>query len=110
MKPPPCGAGTARSGISRLPTHHAQTLRGSITDRATAFDVLRLAEFEGPNRGGMIRCPIHLERSASFHLLGGGFRCFGCGAHGGVLELVIALGIAHDRGAAARWLEEALHE
>ena len=79
--------------------------RSSITERVTARDVLRLAGFAEPNRGGMMRCPVHGERSASFHLLTKGFRCFGCGARGGLLDLIVALGIARDRSTAARWLE-----
>jgi DNA primase len=83
------------------------TAHGSIVERVTVADVLRLAGFEEPNRSGFVACPLHAERSASFHLVGGtGWRCFGCGAHGGVLDLVVALRISADRASAARWLEE----
>uniref|UniRef100_E6PBZ8 Zinc finger CHC2-type domain-containing protein n=1 Tax=mine drainage metagenome TaxID=410659 RepID=E6PBZ8_9ZZZZ len=85
-------------------TRHDGT--SSIVERATARDVLRLAGFAEPNRSGMISCPIHAERSASFHLLTKGFRCFGCGARGGILDLIAVLGVAGDRATAARWLEE----
>jgi hypothetical protein len=78
----------------------------SIVERTTARDVLRLAGFAEPNRSGMMRCPVHAERSASFHLLDKGFCCFGCGARGGLLDLVVVLGLARDRASAARWLEE----
>lgn len=81
---------------------------GSIIDRVAITDVLRHGGFEQPDRHGFLSCPLHAERSASFHIVGEGrgFRCFGCGAKGGVLDLVVALGIAADRAAAARWLEE----
>lgn len=79
----------------------------SVVDRVSVADVLRSAGFEEPNRRGFVSCPLHAERSASFHVVGDGrgWRCFGCGAKGGVLDLCIALGIAADRATAARWLE-----
>lgn len=79
----------------------------SILDRVAIVDVLRLGGFEQPNRQGFLVCPLHAERSGSFHVIGNGkgFRCFGCGAKGGVFDLVVALGIAADHAAAARWLE-----
>jgi hypothetical protein len=82
----------------------------SVVDRVTIADVLRLGGFEQPDRHGFLICPLHAERSGSFHVLGDGtgYRCFGCGAKGGVLDLAVALGIAADRASAARWLEEAV--
>lgn len=80
----------------------------SVVERANIADVLRLGGFEQPNRHGFLRCPLHADDSPSFHLVGRGYKCFGCGAKGGVLDLVIALGIACDRASAARWLEEVL--
>ena len=78
-------------------------MTASVLDRATIYDVLRLAGFEPPGRHGFVSCPLHAERSASFHVVGDGrgYRCFGCGAAGGILDLIVALGIAHDRAAAA---------
>ncbi len=78
----------------------------SITERVTARDVLSLAGFAEPNRNDMMRCPVHAEKTASFHVLERGFRCFGCGAHGGLFALCIVLDIARDHSSAARWLEE----
>lgn len=79
----------------------------TVVDRVSVLDVLRLGGFEAPDRHGFLVCPIHAERSGSFHVVGNGkgFHCFGCGAKGGVLDLVVALGIARDRAAAAKWLE-----
>lgn len=78
----------------------------SIFDCATARDIVRMAGFAEPDRAGMMHCPIHAERSASFHVLDKGFRCFGCNAHGGMLDLIVVLGLARDRKSAARWLAQ----
>jgi hypothetical protein len=56
-------------------------------------------------------CPLpgHDDRSPSFKFVGEaetGFFCFGCGQKGGVLALCVALGLASDNAAAARWIEE----
>ena len=43
------------------------------------------------DRSGFCRCPFHQERSASFKAYPGtrGFYCFGCGAHGSVIDFVM---------------------
>ena len=43
------------------------------------------------NRSGFCKCPFHSERSASFKAYPGsrGFYCFGCGAHGSVIDFVM---------------------
>ena len=43
------------------------------------------------NRSGFCKCPFHSERSASFKAYPGqrGYYCFGCGAHGSVIDFVI---------------------
>jgi hypothetical protein len=86
------------------------TSSNSIVNGVSIEDVLRLAGYEQPNRRGFVICPLHAERTASFHIVGDGrgFRCFGCNAKGGVLDLVVALGVAGDYAGAARWLEEVL--
>lgn len=45
------------------------------------------------NRHGFARCPFHSEKTASFKAYTGarGFHCFGCGASGSVLDLVMKL-------------------
>src|SRR5580704_7199004 len=65
----------------------AMTATLSVVDRVTIADVLRLGGFEQPDRHGFLICPLHAERSGSFHVLGDGtgYRCFGCGAKRGVL-------------------------
>ncbi len=81
---------------------------GTIVDRVRIADVLRLGGFEQPNEHGFLLCPLHVENSASFHVMrsGRGYRCFGCGEKGGILDLVVALGIAANFAEAARWLEQ----
>ena len=43
------------------------------------------------NRSGFCKCPFHSEKSASFKAYQGtrGFYCFGCGAHGSVIDFVM---------------------
>jgi DNA primase len=67
---------------------------------ATVDDILRLAGVAVPeNAKKPLLCPLHGERSPSFYRQrsGKGYRCQGCGAHGGVLELATALKLAPTR-------------
>ena len=43
------------------------------------------------DRAGFCRCPLHSEKSGSFKAYPGdrGFSCFGCGAHGSVIDFVM---------------------
>ncbi len=85
---------------------HAGPLRSSIADRVTVAEVLKIAGWSAPNRRGFLLCPLHTERTPSFHVVADrGWRCFGCGKGGGIFDLVVALGLARDRAAAAKWLE-----
>lgn len=46
------------------------------------------------NHANCIRCPFHAgDRQASLHIYpgSGGFHCFGCGAHGSVIDFVMRL-------------------
>ena len=81
--------------------------RESIVERVTVADVLRLAGLPAPTARGVMRCPSHDDEhpSARVQPSGRGWRCHACGAHGGVLDLVVALGRAHDRRHAAKWIE-----
>ena len=38
------------------------------------------------NRGGFICCPFHNEKTPSMKIYERSFHCFGCGAHGDVLD------------------------
>lgn len=66
----------------------AETIKQALT-------MQEVAEYYGfhPNRSGYIRCPFHNERTGSMKLYSGsgGFHCFGCGAHGGVIDFVMHL-------------------
>lgn len=83
--------------------------RSSVLDRATIRDVLRAVGVSVPaDARKLIRCPLHDDTKPSFRAFDTGYICFaGCGK-GGILDLVIALGKAHDRAGAARWLESIL--
>ncbi|MFY9720426.1 MAG: CHC2 zinc finger domain-containing protein [Candidatus Cybelea sp.] len=82
-----------------------------VVERATALDVLQTAHIATVRRGARLwfRCPVHRPDNHPSCVIVGedakGWRCFACGARGGVLDLVVALGIADDRASAARWLE-----
>ena len=43
------------------------------------------------NRSGFCKCPLHDEKTGSFKAYSGnrGFYCFGCGAHGSVIDFVM---------------------
>ena len=56
----------------------------------------KVAEFYGfqVGRSGFMKCPFHQgDRTASLKLYDGegGFHCFGCGAHGSVIDFVMRL-------------------
>lgn len=92
----------------------------------TNYSVLRhaaplgeAAERYGTVRRGFMRCPFHEDRVPSLKLYDDHFHCFGCGAHGDVVDLTAGLlgcskaeaarrlaadfgsGAAHPRGLAA---------
>jgi DNA primase len=82
--------------------------RESIFDLVTIADVLRRAGHAVPNDiQRKVKCPLHDDHKPSFRIFPRGFVCFGCGASGGIADLVIALGKARSRAEAARWLERA---
>lgn len=66
---------------------YAETIKGSLTAR-------QVAEAIGmePDRNGFCRCPFHGEKTASLKLYPGkrGWHCFGCGAGGSVIDLVMS--------------------
>ena len=42
------------------------------------------------NRRGFAKCPFHSEKTASFRVYSDGtYHCFGCGAHGDVIDFVM---------------------
>ena len=81
----------------------------SVVERITTADVLRLAKVQTVVRGGRawFRCGSHADDNPSAVVVGAsGWKCHACGAKGGILDLVVALGLAPNRAAAARLLEE----
>lgn len=76
----------------------------SVKDLVPMVDAARLYGYE-PNRADFIRCPFHNERTASLKLYDRSFHCFGCGAHGSVIDFVVLL-FGLDPLAATRRLNE----
>ena len=64
-----------------------------FTQIKMAVSVKEAAEYYGleVNRGNMICCPFHADRTPSMKLNEDYFYCFGCGAHGDVIDLVAKL-------------------
>ena len=64
-----------------------------FTQIKMAVSVKEAAEYYGleVNRGNMICCPFHNDRTPSMKLNEDYFYCFGCGAHGDVIDLVARL-------------------
>ena len=64
----------------------------SIKALLTMDQVVRRYGFT-PNRAGYICCPFHREKTPSMKIYpeDGGFHCFGCGAHGSVIDFVMRL-------------------
>lgn len=58
-----------------------------------AVDISEAARYYGleMDRQGWCCCPFHGERTPSFHLYRQRYRCFGCDAHGDVVDLVAGL-------------------
>lgn len=64
-----------------------------IKRRLTMREVVEHYGFE-VNHANCIRCPFHAgDRQASLHIYpgSGGFHCFGCGAHGSVIDFTMRL-------------------
>lgn len=77
----------------------------------TNYSVLRhaaplgeAAERYGTVRRGFMRCPFHEDRVPSLKLYDDHFHCFGCGAHGDVIDLTVGL-LGCSKAEAARRLE-----
>ena len=61
-----------------------------IKSRLTMPEMMLHYGFE-LDRSGFCKCPLHSEKSGSFKAYPGdrGFSCFGCGAHGSVIDFVM---------------------
>ena len=78
-------------------------------------DALRIAGIALPNGAGFSPCPFHDDSKPSLHLVGAkgretGYKCFGCGAAGGILDFLVEARIATDHAQAAQLLEERMGE
>ena len=64
-----------------------------FTQIKMGVSVKEAAEYYGleVNRGNMVCCPFHNDRTPSMKLNEDYFYCFGCGAHGDVIDLVARL-------------------
>ena len=64
-----------------------------FTQIKMAVSVKEAAEYYGleVNRGNMVCCPFHNDRTPSMKLNEDYFYCFGCGTHGDVIDLVARL-------------------
>ena len=64
-----------------------------FTQIKRAVSVKEAAEYYGleVNRGNMVCCPFHNDRTPSMKLNEDYFYCFGCGAHGDVIALTAQL-------------------
>ena len=83
------------------------TLFGNVKAVVTAQEA---AERYGlsVSQGGMARCPFHPDKTPSMKLYEDHFYCFGCGAHGDVIDLAGHL-LGLDPGNAAERLAEDFH-
>lgn len=63
-------------------------LARQIMDRLKLRDVM---EFYGVNfnRRGFAICPFHKEKTASLSIKNEHYKCFGCGAYGGIIDFVM---------------------
>ena len=63
-------------------------LAQKITEALKLRDVM---EFYGVqfNGRGFARCPFHTEKTASLSIKNEHYKCFGCGAYGGVIDFVM---------------------
>lgn len=66
------------------------TLFDEVKDAVKVSDAAKAYGYT-PNRAGFICCPFHSERTPSLKLYDKTFHCYGCGAHGSVIDFVVML-------------------
>ena len=69
-----------------------------------AVPPIEAAQRYGTVRCGFMLCPFHADRTPSLKLYADHFHCFGCGAHGDVIDLAAGL-IGCSKSEAARRLK-----
>ncbi len=77
-----------------MATTTMQAFRRDLLPRADSFYLQELGRLTRPNRKGwaMGDCPFHKsksQKSLSVNLQSGGYRCFGCGAHGDLVSFLM---------------------
>lgn len=73
----------------------------AVKDAVTVPEAAREYGFI-PNRASFICCPFHSEKTASLKLYERSFYCYGCGAHGSVIDFVMQLFSLDPLGAVKR--------
>lgn len=75
-----------------------------FTEVKEAVPMREAVSFYGyePNRAGFICCPFHVEKTPSLKINERSFHCFGCGAHGSVIDFVALLFNLDPLGAVKR--------
>ena len=81
------------------------TVFDSVKAMVPMTDAAKLYGYE-PNRSGYIRCPFHNEKTASMKLYYRDFHCYGCGAHGTVIDFTAKLLDLDPLGAVKRLNED----
>ena len=82
--------GTAIPDVRGLSYRNIMDYASEIKSRLTMPEMMLHYGFE-LDRAGFCKCPLHSEKSGSFKAYPGdrGFSCFGCGAHGSVIDFVM---------------------
>lgn len=66
----------------------------TVDEIKDAYSMREVVERYGfrPNRGGFISCPFHGgDKTPSLKIYDRGFHCFGCGAHGDIIDFVASM-------------------
>lgn len=63
-------------------------LAKEITQRLKLRDVMKFYGIQFNGRG-FAKCPFHSEKTASLSIKNEHYKCFGCGAYGGVIDFVM---------------------
>lgn len=66
-------------------------------EKCRAVPIHRLVGNSQLHRKVKIVCPFHAERTASLVIFpAGGYKCYGCGAHGNTVDFVTNLGASFE--------------
>jgi hypothetical protein len=71
-------------------SYRSNDIAGAIRELIPMDKAARFYGFE-PTRSGFICCPFHHEKTASLKLYESGWKCFGCGKGGSVIDFVMEL-------------------